>query len=250
MLKSEHPPETINARILARNLAHMFEQMCRDIELPTAAQLFGFIRDDLDSHLNKLTDAELADRVDWAARSFRKDLEERYFFRVVAEKQSHYGADFGPEITASFPSAAADIREANTCFALERYSAAIFHSMRAVEVALRALAIERRTKPGKGPLAWQDWQVIITGIEDAVNVESKAWTRGPGKDAFLEFYRGALGEFHGFKDLYRNHVMHTRPKKPYGDREASEALESVERFLRRLAPLLTEKGKRIRWKKA
>jgi hypothetical protein len=46
---------------------------------------------------------------------------------------------FGDAVFSSFPSATDDIAEAGTCLALERSTACVMHSMRATEVALRAL---------------------------------------------------------------------------------------------------------------
>jgi hypothetical protein len=237
------------ARGLVQTFAGLCYLTCRAVEMDSAAQQFKFITEDLEE--GRLDDdGKLAERLDLAMRSFREDLVERYFFRVEAKKKGYYGADFGPEVTAAFPSAVDDIREANTCYALERYVASVLHLMRAVEVALLALAKERQVKFPRGPLAWQDWQTIISNIASKVDDGAGKWQRGPEKDAFVEFYNGALGEFRAFKDVYRNVTMHTRPKKKLpGETEARDALIAVGGFLRRLSDRLTEKGHRIRWKK-
>ena len=66
------------------------------------------------------------------------------FFYVPPDKLRFYTGKApltdmeGVEI--AFPSAAYDLREAGNCFALDRFTAAVMHSMRALEVGLKAVA--------------------------------------------------------------------------------------------------------------
>jgi hypothetical protein len=223
---------------------------CESLELRSAAQLFGFIRDDLDNG-TLLNDGRLSDRLRQAARSFEKDLEERSFFRVTEGKKSYFGADFGEAVSAAFPSARFDIQEANTCYALERYVASILHLIRAAEVALHALAKERDVRFPEAPLPWKEWQPIIKQIDSGADAVSGKMQRGPQKDAFVQFYSGAVGDLKVLKDVYRNVIMHTRPgKKTPGEPEARDALATARGLFQRLATRLTEKGRRINWKKS
>lgn len=233
---------------LIRSRAEECRAFCEALELHAAAMDFEFIRDDLAS--GKLDNQRLADDLDHAARAFRKGLEERYFFRVSEEKRSYFGADFGQSVAEAFPSALLDISEANTCFALERYIASILHTVRATEVVLHALAKEREVEFPNGPLPWQEWQPILTKIDKSVSGEAENMTKGPQKDAFLHFYRGAIGELQALKDVYRNTMMHTRPKKkPPGESEVRDALVVARGLFQRVSERLTEKGKPINWKK-
>ena len=68
---------------------------------------------------------------------------------------------------------------------------------------------------------------------------------GPSRDAALEFYRGALGEFEAFKDTYRNNVMHVR--KAYDEPQALSVMNHVREFMIRLAAKIDENPKAIRW---
>jgi hypothetical protein len=241
------PEKRQDARDFVQLMADQWLGLCEYLELESAARDYEFIRDDL--HAGLLRDDErLADKLDDAARAFRADLEERYFFRVAAGKKDYFGAGFGDAVATAFPSAAFDIREANTCFALERYVASILHLVRAAEVALHALAKERGVKFPDAPLPWKEWGQIIENIESKVKATAPA--RGPQKDAFLHFYNGALGELTALKDVYRNVWMHTRPgKKTPGELEARDALVAARGLFQRLAVRLTEQGKRINWKK-
>jgi hypothetical protein len=70
--------------------------------------------------------------------------------------------------------------------------------------------------------------------------------RGPARDDALEFYRGALGSFEGFKDAYRNNVMHAR--KSYNGPDALALMHHVRDFMTRLGSKIDEEAKtQIKW---
>jgi hypothetical protein len=145
-----------------------------------------------------------------------------------------------------FPLAKIDAHEAVDCWASGHSTASVFHLMRTAECGLRALARERRVRlPRKQVLEWADWHNIIEGIRAKVNLLANR-RRGPNRDAALEFYRGALASFEGFKDAYRNNVMHAR--KSYTETEANALREHVRHFMGRLAEKLDETRKQqIKW---
>src|SRR5665213_2000455 len=88
------------------------------------------------------------------------DLQERFtdevallkFIYVSAEKMTFYdqAEAFGNLVSKAFPSADYDIREAGNCFALERHTATVMHSMRVLESGLdalgRSLKVRRSTR--------------------------------------------------------------------------------------------------------
>lgn len=117
--------------------------------------------------------------------------------------------------------------------------------MRVAESGLRALARERRVSVPKKPLEWATWQDILSKIKKSVDAMTM-WRAGPAKDAALEFYRGAQGEFESFKDTYRNNVMHSR--QSYDEFRAASVLIHVRDFMERLASKIDEREiKAIRW---
>jgi hypothetical protein len=141
-----------------------------------------------------------------------------------------------------FPSAQYDCEEAVYCYALERNTASIFHAMRVAEIGLRALARRMEIKLPRGKkLEWAEWQALLKEMSkktDAVGLNQKA---GPRKDEILEFYSGAIGQFTGFKDEFRNQVMHVR--KSYDEGDAKKALTRVRDFMEKLANKIDEKGR-------
>jgi hypothetical protein len=74
-----------------------------------------------------------------------REMMRRKFAIVQPDRSQYAEVDqlFGSQVYAAFPSARRDIREAGNCLAVDAGTAAVFHLMRAAEVALRALAVDR-----------------------------------------------------------------------------------------------------------
>jgi hypothetical protein len=166
-------------------------------------------------------------------------LEERHFAYIEPSKAKFFEQDelFGNGVALSFPSTAADIKDAGNCLASGLDTAAVFHLMRIAERGLRILARDRRVKIKKTKLDYAEWQTVIDGITKKIEEMAKA-RRGPKKSEALEFYRGALGEFYAFKDAWRNHVMHSRER--YDENQALSAFQHVSEFMKRLSTRLSE----------
>jgi hypothetical protein len=146
---------------------------------------------------------------------------------------------------SAFPGIREDSFAATDCYALEQNTASVFHSMRVAEHGLRAIASERKVKLAKNkPLEWGTWQEIIKALDDQIkNIASKR--PGSAKDGALAFYSGARADLNGFKDEYRNQVMHVRAS--YDEHQALRALSKVQAFMERLALRIDHSHKQIRW---
>jgi hypothetical protein len=106
--------------------------------------------------------------------------------------------------------------------------------MRVVEFGLRALAAHLAIKINEEDIQYEQWQAILVEVKNAAE---KA-TQSPGlskqeRAELREFYSGVLGEFNGFKDAWRNSVMHTRGV--YNADTAMGLFVQVRDFMRRLA---------------
>jgi HEPN domain-containing protein len=127
----------------------------------------------------------------------------------------------------AFPHAEFDAREAANCFALGRYTAAVFHAMRALEHGLMALAID----VGRS-YSQQQWHNIIDEIESEIEKLRKNGPKTPDRDKRLNFLAAAAKEFAYFKDGWRNYVMHARVE--YDALQAESALRHAQSLLTRL----------------
>lgn len=149
------------------------------------------------------------------------------------------------EIEQQFPSAKVDCEEAVYCYVLERNTASIFHSMRVAEIGLRALGRRMKVKLPKGKkLEWAEWQMILREMSKKIDTIGQTTKAGPAKDEMLEFYSGAIGQFNGFKDEFRNQVMHVR--KNYDEYDAERSLTRVRDFMGKLAGKIDEKGRTLK----
>lgn len=134
------------------------------------------------------------------------------------------------------PKINAEIKAAGNCLAADLNTAAVFHLMRTVEYGLRALAADVKVPIDKEELEYKDWSKILEQVEakikDIVKCD-KPHVSAKEKSEIREFYNGVLQEFNGFKDRWRNHVMHTRGI--YMEGEVVAVLDRVRIFMETLA---------------
>lgn len=135
---------------------------------------------------------------------------------------------FGDAVADAFPDASYDISEAGKCMAMARWTAAVFHLMRATETAATTLAVKltatvRNKHDEPLPLG-----IIVS------NLHSKIEEMKPGakKDAWLKVH--AL--LHSCNRAYRTKTAH--PAAKYTEEEADTAYHATRSFLREFAALL------------
>jgi hypothetical protein len=159
----------------------------------------------------------------------------------VPVRKADYMDGFAPQmskqITDAFPSSAKDLIEACKCYALDRNSASVFHSMGVLQKGLYALAADLGVEFTEG-IELENWQNIIESIEKKIR-EMQALKKGKEKDAKLTFYSEAAVQFRYVKDAWRNHVGHQREE--YDSDQAHSILIHVRDFMKQLAARLKEK---------
>jgi hypothetical protein len=158
---------------------------------------------------------------------------------------------FGEEVYDSFPAAREDIREAGNCIAAECCTAAVFHLMRAAEVALRVLAVDRGAYP-VGTVESKQWGEIVnklTGYANGLSGEpASSWTSHDVRQAQIRSYQGAMVEFRAFNDAWRRHVSHAHEGSFYDRDMANSVLVHVRRFMRQLVRIPAHRERRFRSK--
>jgi hypothetical protein len=162
------------------------------------------------------------------------------------EKAKYHNATFGPVVEMAFPSASDEIKEASTCYALGRSTAAVFHLMRAAERGLRALAVAVNalpTSPTAKPIELENWDPIIGRIGDA---SATFIQECENKKLHIEkanakaFFNATLADYYAFKDAIRNILMHDRSGGTYDEFQALSARNRVEECFNRMAKKLSE----------
>jgi hypothetical protein len=179
--------------------------------------------------------------------TFQKGINFKYFYRYPqrrAEMVLKFQQDWSV-IVAAFPAVKAEAECALDLYALNHNTASVFHSMRVAEHGLRALAKERKISLAKNrPVEWANWQDIIKALGDEAKIILNK-PAGAAKDRALDFYSGAIADLNGFKDEYRNLVMHVR--KVYNDLQALRAYQRVRDFMERISAKINHQHYRIRW---
>jgi hypothetical protein len=156
---------------------------------------------------------------------------------------------FGEKVYDNFESARQEIKDAGNCLAADLGTAAVFHLMRIAEHGMRALAAERHVRMKATELDFADWHQIISALDKQADAIANWKGRSARKAAALEFYRGAVRQLDGFKEEWRNHVMHTR--KSYDFNQAESVFDRVREFMQRLTSvgLLENQRKSINWRR-
>ena len=185
------------------------------------------------------------------ARSLRDaietELQDYLFYQYPKDKGEKWKrwTEEWKKVLVAFPDLHTDVYSATDCYALQYNTASVFHSMRIAEGGLRALAKERRVRLPRGrQVEWATWQEIIKALDNEIKAIG-AKKAGAAKDAALAFYSGARADLNGFKDEYRNVVMHVRAN--YDEFQALRALTLVHGFMERLSAKLDHTHQRIKW---
>lgn len=173
-------------------------------------------------------------------------------YRVSTEWTYHYGprtqnigsfADRWGVVLSAFPSSRFEIESALDLFALQHYTASVFHFMRAAEHGLRVLANELGVALPKGkPISHGAWQEIIAHCDRQLKQIGQTAPAGDAKDKALAFYSAALSHLHYLKDNFRNDVMHT--KSVFDIDAAIDASVATKKLLELLASRLSERTKK------
>lgn len=138
----------------------------------------------------------------------------------------------------AFPSAAFEIEEAAKCCALNRFTASVFHSMRALESGIRAicafLEIPDATKPAE-----KNWAIILQSIKAKIDEKWPKNKRLPNSlGSKMESLYATLD---AVKNPWRNATMHV--ETIYAPHESLHILRCVSMFLLDLATHCDEEGR-------
>lgn len=161
------------------------------------------------------------------------EFTEYLFFVVPPDRKEMYLHPeewFSASVVEKFPDTATDVREAARCYALARWTAAVFHAMRILEHGLRWLAEAVAITPAT-PVELANWKNVIDQIDRKLRDMEQA-PRSTQKSADLQWYSETAAQFRLFKDAWRNHVAHSRAS--YDNEDAAKVLTGVRDFMRHI----------------
>lgn len=171
---------------------------------------------------------------------FGMELKSKKFYVITEHEAELLDPDkplWGSDFATKFPAALYDLKEAASCVAMSRSTAAVFHLMRIMEIGVRAtarcLGISDPTKPAE-----RNWGVILGEIKKAIDAKwPKSADRMRGDGALFESLYASLD---AVRNPFRNATMHV--EKTYTESEASHMLALVKGFMVNLATRIDENG--------
>jgi hypothetical protein len=168
--------------------------------------------------------------------SVQDEINGKFFLYIPAHRVKYHELTT-PEaeiFEAKFPRVSAEIAHAGNCYALAEYTASVFHAMRAIEIALKTLALAL----GVPEVDAAQWGTILNGIEKRLTALKDVPGNTPQKKEDLQFYSETAMEIRMFKDAWRNHVSHG--KDVYAEGKALAVLTHTKSFVKKLSERLEE----------
>lgn len=213
--------------------AHLFEGFLDSFM--TFSEEHGFIHTGLALAKLKgrylaLTKEQIRVGIKEVEENFRSECWGRSVY-VMREYEGHlFNASFSPEIDKAFPDATDEIREANSCYALDRHTACVFHCCRAVEHGIRAVMNAVGGSRDPKPLEYQEWQSLIDQIDSKwKDIETRSeWRNTAELRNARGFFKRLVADMHAFKDDVRIVTMHSR--KSYDRPGAKDVKDRTERW--------------------
>jgi len=139
---------------------------------------------------------------------------------------------FGSEVSNAFPSAIVDIEEAGKCLAFERWTAAVFHLMRVMEVGLRVLGNTLKLHESTN----RNWETILKKCDE--ELKKPLANRSPIWRSDDQFFASATAMLRSVKDAWRNPTMHI--EKVYTEEQVESIWNAIKGFMRHLATKIKE----------
>jgi hypothetical protein len=173
--------------------------------------------------------------IDELMSNIQNELKEHLFFVVNGDRAKWFKWDdevlFGERVAMVFPESTPELAEAGRCFALERWTACVFHLMRALELALHKWAAHLGVDQFSA-IKLENWKNILDAAERKIKALEHQ-TKGANKDAELTYYSETLAHYRVIKDAWRNHVAHARER--YDEGRAMSIMNHVGEFMNLLA---------------
>jgi hypothetical protein len=165
------------------------------------------------------------------------ELEDQLFLWIPNHRSGWYGKKAediaGVEWCSRFPSTVPEIEEAAKCYAVGRYTASVFHLMRATESATKALGRALGMTP-----AHPGWKLVF----DEVYAQYK--NKRPRHAAWLTHENQLVqvsGDLRTISHIWRNDVAHF--VDTYSEDNAREMFTIVPVFMRNISMMIDEAGK-------
>lgn len=174
------------------------------------------------------------------------EMRRRLFLVIDVDKASYFeqssGSPFGEAVATAFPRSAQDVAAGSRCLALNEWTAAVIHLMRALEEPLQTIA-KRVGVQFPVPTELENWKSIVDQIISRIDSETRTLEQQPKsheRNTELQFLGEAALQMRHFKNAWRNSVAHGRDH--YGEQEAELVFRAVRDFMQKMAQVAKTPG--------
>ncbi len=181
--------------------------------------------------IDSIDSESLFDFINTLKERFEDEISNLYFFIIDPTKIGYFFGDhICSNLQSSLPSVHMELKEASKCFAVSLYPACVFHSMRAIEVALnvvgKSLGILEIVKS-------KTWGVLLKKINDKFEEKKKSLSRQEE-----HFYEQVIAYLQAIRSAWRNPTMHV--EAVYDEDTAQDIFNAANSFLKQVATQLKE----------
>jgi hypothetical protein len=222
----------------------MAEKVCKDYGLVVSENRLNQFKNRLVGFHHDCPYLIISNEIGAILQTMTEESAKQKFTFIPSVKAKFFEQEklFDESVHSAFPEARQDIKDAGNCLAADLNTAAVFHLMRVVEYGLRVLAKDVGVTMSDEELEYAQWKAIIDRIYSKIKTLTDSASGSPKeKSEMREFYNGVLSEFSGFKDVWRNNIMHAR--RSYDESEALSVFNRVRDFMQKLAEYLCPKYK-------
>jgi len=178
-----------------------------------------------------INSAELRFDIDRIKARFGDELAQHAYKHVPSGLPEFYEQLhlFGERVSEKFPKARADIKEAGSCYTLERPTACVFHLMRGIEAAVQQLG----RKIGVTVTPQMTWRKITGDMDAKIRTLPD---RTPRQKELKDRWAEARANLNHVGQVWRNNTMHPAVDH-YSMAQAKEILDASRVLMRSLCEI-------------
>ena len=170
----------------------------------------------------------------------RREIRNVVVMRLPSEKAVYFEQPqlFGPAVADGFHDAADDIEEAGNCLAMNRGTATVFHLMRVLEVAIKAIGASLNIPdPVKVKESDRNWGKMLGDKDLQVGIWAELHKRKKQADPawtqeISAFYQDVYTDLCAIRTAWRNPVMHV--EGTYAPERAQHIFNLIKGFMQHL----------------
>jgi hypothetical protein len=186
---------------------------------------------------DSVTGNDLAERAFQIFKTVQWETEEIILFSITSDDHRFLNIEsqFSDELRDRFRTAADEIESAGRCIAFENSTACVFHLMRAIECAVKAIWATLNLAP---PKLSDNWGALIGPMDKQLalpkNERIQLWATEE------KFFAEAVADLRAVKKAWRDTTMHV--ERTYSREQAMKVFEASLGLMTHLATRLDEKG--------